>query len=114
MAEETGTNKPQEPPRAKVVLVGIEVEKDRYEVVKVLAKQLGLTFDEAGSLMKELPVELIPSIPEEAGEQFAEKLREGAAIVSGSKGQYPCLCHHFGLARFCQALRSLWKSDWKH
>lgn len=81
MAEDSGAGKGQEPPRAKVVLVGIKAEKDRYEVIKVLAKQLGLSFDEAGNLMKELPIELIPSIPEEAGEQFAEKLRDVGADV---------------------------------
>jgi hypothetical protein len=67
--------------KAKVVLVGVKDEKDRYEVVKALAQQLGVTFEEAGELMAQMPAELIPSIPLEAGEQFAAKLTEAGALV---------------------------------
>lgn len=80
MTDKTGTQA-QETQKAKVVLVGIENEKNRYEVVKVLASQLGLTFEESGDILQELPVELIPSIPQEAGDKFADKLREAGADV---------------------------------
>ncbi|MDP8225664.1 MAG: B-box zinc finger protein [Candidatus Lernaella stagnicola] len=80
MADDKGKSQ-QEAEKAKVVLVEIQNEKDKYEVIKVLASQLGITFEEAGDIIEETPVELIPSIPLEAGEQFAETLREAGANI---------------------------------
>jgi hypothetical protein len=66
----------QEPVKAKVILVGVKEERNRYEIGKVLAQQLGVTFEEAAELIRELPAELIPSIPVQAGERFADMLRQ--------------------------------------
>jgi hypothetical protein len=71
----------QEPDKAKIVLVGLKEERNRYDVGKVLANQLGVTYEEAAELIEDLPAELIPSIPVEAGEKFADKLREVGAEI---------------------------------
>jgi hypothetical protein len=102
MPEEKG-GPTQDTQKAKVVLVRIEKEKDRYEVVKVLANQLAISFEEAGEILAETPVELIPSIPTEAGEQFAEKLREVGADVEvlpiGKAAGHFCSTHPHRRAR---------------
>lgn len=71
----------KETQKAKIVLVAIPEEKNRYEVVKALATSLGISFEEAGQLLEAMPVELVPSIPIEAGEQFAEKIRVAGGEV---------------------------------
>jgi hypothetical protein len=101
MPEDKGAQ--QDTPKGKVVLVGIQNEKNRYEVIKVLAQQLGMTFEETGELIKELPMELIPSIPVEAGEQFAERLRQVGADVEvlpiGKAAGHFCSTHPHRRAR---------------
>jgi len=91
------------PQKAKVVLVSIPLDKDKYEVVKVLASQLGVTFEEADELLEELPIELIPSIPIEAGETFAEAIREAGGEVEvlpiGPKAGRFCSTHQYRRAR---------------
>ncbi len=72
---------PQAPDKAKVVLVTIPNEKDRYEVIKALASLLGTNFEEAGDIIKEMPSVLLPSVPLEAGEAFAKTLRDVGAEV---------------------------------
>lgn len=71
----------QAPEKVKVVLVSIPSDISKYEVIKSLASNLGLAFDEATEIINKLPVELLPSVPVEAGEKFAENIRESGAEV---------------------------------
>ncbi len=95
--------KDQAPEKAKVVLVSIPEAKDQYEVVKVLASQLGITFEEADEIVGNMPSELLPSVPIEAGESFAEVLRNaGAEIevlpIGPAAGRF-CSTHPYRRAR---------------
>jgi len=75
------TRDPQAPDKGKVVLVAIPEDKDKYEIVKALASLLGINFEEASEIIRELPVVLLPSVPIEAGEAFAKSLRDAGGTV---------------------------------
>ena len=67
--------------KTRVVLVGFEQEKDKYNVIKALAKELSYSFEEASEVVESIPVEIIQPLPMEAAENLAERLRpEGAQI----------------------------------
>lgn len=67
--------------KARVVLVGFEKEKDKYNVAKSLAQELGTSFEEAAEIVETIPVELIQPLPIEAARNLAERIRKSGAII---------------------------------
>ncbi len=67
--------------KARVILVGFEKEKDKYNVAKSLAKELASSFEEAAELADKVPVELIQPLPIEAAKNLADRIRDSGAII---------------------------------
>ncbi|MDP8257366.1 MAG: ribosomal protein L7/L12 [Candidatus Alcyoniella australis] len=67
--------------RSKVVMVSIPRDQDKYSVIKTLARELKIPFEEAGGMLEDLPQELLSGVPVAAAEAFAEKLLDVGAEV---------------------------------
>ncbi len=67
--------------KCRVVLVDIADEKSRYRVIKALTGELGVDFEEAERLIKTLPQVIMSSLPDEAAEVLADKIRDAGATV---------------------------------
>ena len=67
--------------KARVVLTGFEREKDKYSVIKSLAKELACSFEDASEIAEKIPVEIIQPLPMEAAENLASRLRPEGAMI---------------------------------